>query len=125
MNILLDTHLLIWSMSTPELLSKEAKKYIQEANSLYVSSASLWEMSIKISLGKLDINLDELREQLHILGIKELMISWEHAILTKNLPWHHKDPFDRVLIAQAISEPLILLTNDKLLANYNSVVKVI
>src|SRR3990167_9703339 len=124
MKILLDTHILIWSLSSPELLSEKAKKYIQDSSMLYVSAASLWEMSIKTSIGKLELNLSELKKQLTVLGVNELMISWEHALLTETLPWHHKDPFDRLLIAQAMSEPLILLTNDKLLAQYTTLVKV-
>ena len=125
MKILLDTHILIWSLSSPELLSEKAKKYIQDSSMLYVSAASLWEMSIKTSIGKLELNLSELKKQLTVLGVNELMISWEHALLTETLPWHHKDPFDRLLIAQAMSEPLILLTNDKLLAQYTTLVKVV
>lgn len=125
MKLLLDTHILIWTLSSPDLLSEEAKQFIQEAKMLYVSSASLWEMSIKASIGKLEVNLSELKKQLTSLGINELMISWEHALLTETLPWHHKDPFDRLLIAQAMSEPLVLLTNDKLLAKYTTLVKVV
>ena len=125
MKLLLDTHILIWTLSSPDLLSEEAKQFIQEAKMLYVSSASLWEMSIKASIGKLEVNLSELKKQLTSLGINELMISWEHALLTETLPWHHKDPFDRLLIAQAMSEPLVLLTNDKVLAKYTTLVKVV
>ena len=125
MKILFDTNILIWSLSSPELLSEKAKKYIQDSSMLYVSAASLWEMSIKTSIGKLELNLSELKKQLTVLGVNELMISWEHALLTETLPWHHKDPFDRLLIAQAMSEPLILLTNDKLLAQYTTLVKVV
>jgi len=125
MNILLDTHLLIWAVSTPEKLSEEAKRLISGASRIYVSAASIWEMSIKISLGKLSVDLDRLLRQLQVMGVVELPVRWEHSRVVRELPLHHRDPFDRLLVAQAISEPLILLTHDEVLPQYHGVVRLV
>ena len=125
MRILLDTHIVIWALSEPEKLSNEAKNLINEASHLYVSSASIWEMAIKSGLGKLDADLDAITKELEKLGVIELAISWQHSKQVKLLPSHHRDPFDRLIVSQAICEPLVLLTHDKILAEYTSLVKLV
>ena len=90
---------------------------------LYVSAASLWEISIKMQLGKLQLDLPKFISEIENIGIQPLPMTWQHAQLTKELPLHHKDPFDRLLVAQAMSEPLTLLTNDIELTKYSELVK--
>ena len=125
MHILLDTHIVIWALSEPEKLSAEAKTLIKEADQLFVSSASIWEMAIKSGLGKLNVDLDLMTAELQKLGVIELAISWQHTKLVKNLPHHHRDPFDRLILSQAMSEPLILLTHDKILTKYTDLVRLV
>ncbi len=125
MRLLLDTHIVIWALSEPDKLSKKAKTVIQEAEQLFVSSASIWEMSIKSSMGKLEVNLDELTAELVNMGVIELPISWEHSKQVRELPHHHRDPFDRLIVSQAICEPLILLTHDEILAKYTDLVHLV
>ncbi len=125
MQILLDTHLVIWALSEPDKLSNEAKKLINNADQLFVSSASLWEMAIKSGLGKLEADLDAITAELNRLGVVELAVSWQHAKQVKLLPHYHRDPFDRLIVSQAMSEPLILLTHDKILSQYTDLVKLV
>ena len=125
MRILLDTHLVIWALSEPNKLSDEAKNLINDADQLFVSSASIWEMAIKASLGKLEADLDAITAELNKLGILELAISWQHAKQVKLLPHHHRDPFDRLIVSQAMCEPLVLLTHDKILAKYSDLVRLV
>ena len=123
MKILLDTHILLWSVSEPKRLSKKTQCFITDAEIIYVSAASIWEICIKIQLKKLQLDLATLIREIDNIGIQSLPITWEHAMLTKELPFYHKDPFDRILIAQAMSEPLMLLTNDELLPQYSQLVR--
>jgi PIN domain nuclease of toxin-antitoxin system len=125
MRVLLDTHLVIWSLAYPARLSSDARNLIEQAQTIFVSSASIWEMSIKSALGKLDIDLDRTLVELKGLGVVELPVNWQHAQQVKLLPRHHRDPFDHLLIAQAISEPLILLTHDRVLSQYSGLVRVV
>lgn len=123
MHLLLDTHIIIWALAEPHKLSVKAKTLIQDASQLYVSSASIWEMSIKSSIGKLNVNLDELTAELVDMGVIELPVSWEHSKQVQKLAHHHRDPFDRLIISQAICEPLILLSHDKIFARYTDLVQ--
>lgn len=125
MHILLDTHIFLWSIQNSRKLSKTARSKIEEAQEVYVSSASIWEISIKISLKKIQVNIDELIEAIENSGFTELPISTRHAATVSQLKEIHKDPFDRMLIAQAIAEPLIFLTADTLLKDYSDLVEVI
>lgn len=125
MRILLDTHIIIWALSEPDKLSNEAKHLIQDADQLFVSSASIWEMAIKSGLGKLDVDLDVLTSELSKQGVIELPISWHHSKKVKSLPPYHRDPFDRLIISQALCEPLILLTHDKILSQYSDLVMLV
>ncbi|MCW2282914.1 PIN domain nuclease of toxin-antitoxin system [Rhodoblastus acidophilus] len=121
MKLLLDTHLLLWAAGAPEFLSGEAREAIEDpANALWFSAASLWEIAIKRGLGRPDFRVDPrlLRKGLLENGYEELAITGDHAIMLDSLPPLHKDPFDRILVAQAMAEGLTLLTSDGLVAAY-------
>lgn len=119
MNILLDTHVLIWALENNPTLSDDARECIIRAGNLvFVSSASIWEISIKKELGKLEIP-DNLQEEIELHRFTSLYISHDHAELAGKLPLIHKDPFDRMLIAQAITEKLTLVTRDEQIISYN------
>lgn len=121
MKFLLDTHILLWAAGTPALLSEEARVLLEDdANELIFSAASLWEIAIKRGLGRSDFLVDPrvLRRGLLDNGYTELPIMGEHAVAIDNLPLIHKDPFDRILIAQASVEGLTLLTADQVVAEY-------
>jgi PIN domain nuclease of toxin-antitoxin system len=119
--LLLDTHLLLWAASEPNRIPKSARALIEDPeNEVLFSVASLWEITIKRSLGRQDfrVNPQVLRRALLDNGYGELPITSEHVIHVDQLPPKHKDPFDRVLIAQAIVEGISLLTNDQKLVGY-------
>jgi PIN domain nuclease of toxin-antitoxin system len=128
MKLLLDTHVLLWAAGTPDKLSSTARTLVEDKeNELYFSAASLWEITIKRGLGRSDFVVDArvLRRELLDNGYQELAISSEHAVFTDNLPFLHKDPFDRILLAQAAVEGITLLTSDALVAQYPGPVKMI
>ena len=125
MRILIDTNIVLWAMSGSTKLSKAARREIEQADAVYVSAASLWEIGIKVGLGKLDVDIDELSVLLTEAGFEPLPLSWKHARAIHALPHHHRDPFDRMLVAQAISEPLRLVTHDAQLAKYSDLVVVV
>jgi PIN domain nuclease of toxin-antitoxin system len=124
-NLLLDTHLLLWVASAPERLSKKARSLLLDpGNRLMFSSASLWEIAIKHSLGRDDFKVDARRlwRMLLASGYLELSVTSEHALVAGALPSLHKDPFDRMLVAQARVEGLTLLTVDKAVTKYGEAV---
>lgn len=106
-------------------LSIKARTLIKDAQLVYVSSASIWEMAIKIGLEKINLNLDEVLELLRPEGFTELPISMRHAAMVAKLQNHHRDPFDRILIAQALSEPLILVTADRAIQAYSELIELV
>lgn len=121
MNLLLDTHLLLWCASEPSKLSQEAIRLINDpSHCLYFSAASIWEVTIKQGLNRDDFSVDPylLRRGLIDNGFVELPITSQHTLNIINLPTIHKDPFDRILIAQAEVEGFLLLTHDNLVAQY-------
>lgn len=123
MKLLLDTHALIWYLEGSLQLPKTARVMIDNAeNEVLISAVSLWEMSIKISLGKLKrpLNLStlELAKHLEVLGFLILPILPTHLDILSSLPFHHKDPFDRLLIAQAIAENIPVLSRDAVFQDY-------
>jgi PIN domain nuclease of toxin-antitoxin system len=122
MRLLLDTHIMLWAMQDSRSLSTMARKILRGAEAVHVSAASLWEIAIKVSLGKLSVDLEQLEQKLGDGGFLPLPISWTHAAQLRQLPPLHRDPFDRMLIAQALSEPLRLLTHDAALAAYSDLV---
>ena len=123
MRVLLDTHLLLWALSQPSKLSPATRKQIVTAE-VYVSAASIWEVSIKSALGKLAAKASDVLAGIEPAGFTLLPISGEHAAKVAELPMLHKDPFDRMLVAQASVEPMLLLTNDEALRGYGSFVTV-
>lgn len=124
MRILLDTHLLLWALGSPPKLSANTRKLV-DTSEVYVSTASIWEISIKAALGKLKADTAEVLAAIPEAGLGLLPITGEHAARVARLPTHHKDPFDRILIAQAATEPMILLTNDRALERYGELVQVV
>ena len=126
MNLLLDTHLLLWAASEPERLSAKARVLLLDpANQLMFSAASLWEVTLKNSLDRPDFKVDPRRlwRMLLVSGYRELPVTSEHTIAVNDLPQLHKDPFDRILVAQARVESLLLLTADKAVAKYGEGVR--
>ena len=124
MNFLLDTHVFLWMAAEPEKLSVKAKECIMNAgNELYLSIVSLWEMQIKTQLGKLalDVPLDELwHKQQMQSDIFLLLTKEEHVWELGNLPQLHRDPFDRLLIAQSRHEKMVLISADDIVAKYET-----
>ena len=128
MKFLLDTHILIWAAIAPHKISSELSSLLSDpSNHLYFSSASIWEISIKESMGKKDfkVSTKKLHEGLVENGYKEIKVSDLHAMEVIKLPFIHRDPFDRILVATAIWENMPLLTNDSTLSPYHSLVRVL
>lgn len=126
MKLLLDTQLLLWAAGQPERLSARARRQLNDPeNELLFSAASLWEIAIKNSLGREDFRVEPrvLRRGLLDNGYVELPITSEHAVNVDSLPPLHKDPFDRLLLAQALVEGVTLLTADQQLARYRGPVR--
>lgn len=126
MKLLLDTQLLLWAAGQPERLSARARKLLDDpGNELLFSAVSLWEVAIKSTLGREDFQVEPrlLRRGLLDNGYVELPVTSEHAVGIDTLPPHHKDPFDRLLLAQALVEGVVLLTADAQLARYRGPVR--
>jgi len=118
MKLLLDTHVVLWWLDDPLLLSPTAREAIAEpTNEVLVSAAICWEIAIKRGLGKLTAPAD-LRRAVQSCGFAELSITPAHALATEALPMHHRDPFDRMLVAQALAEGATLVSRDPLVAAY-------
>jgi PIN domain nuclease of toxin-antitoxin system len=119
--LLLDTHLLIWVVSEPDRLSPKALELMNDdANDLFFSAASIWEIAIKASYQRADfmVNVPDLHSELLRNGYREVAVSSGHTFAVVHLPHLHKDPFDRMLLAQAMREDLTLVTADATLASY-------
>jgi PIN domain nuclease of toxin-antitoxin system len=125
MRILLDTHVFLWWLGDDPKLSARAREHIVMATEVFVSSASIWEASIKAGLGKLEVDIDRLVSEIGGNGFRELPVTAQHAAAVRRLPELHRDPFDRMLVAQSLSEPLRLLTADRMLSAYSELVDVI
>ena len=125
MKLLLDTHILLWVMRDAGELSAAARAMIAHADEVYVSSVSLWEVAIKSAAGKLPVAPVDLEAAAQRAGFTPLAITWAHALALHGLPPLHRDPFDRMLVAQAVSEPMHLLTHDDRLAAYSPLVTVV
>lgn len=117
MRLLLDTHIVLWWAANARLLRDDIRTAIQVADDVYISAASVWEAEIKRSQGKLSFP-SSFADVLAKNGFHELPITMEHAEVTAKLPMHHRDPFDRMLVAQALFEGLTLVTADRHLARY-------
>ena len=124
MNILLDTHAFLWYLNGDENLSDKARKSIEKKNSvIYISIASIWEISIKIGLKKLkiDVSLEELENQISLNNFIILPIKFEHIIELSKLDNHHRDSFDRILIAQSLTEKITVITKDAHFNHYKGI----
>ncbi len=118
--VLLDTHAFLWWCTDSPELSRKARKTIAE-QSCFVSLASTWEIAIKLSLGKLKLPnaFDRyITEQMQMNGFSEIHIGFRHIAACAKLPWHHRDPFDRMLIAQALEEEIPVVSRDAIFAQY-------
>lgn len=127
MRALLDTHILLWCLSDSKALSKKARNMVKEADEVFASVVSLWEIAIKTSLGKLEIGAEaaDLHQIILQDGYSILSINPEHIEPLANLPDLHRDPFDRLLISQSIAEPLRLITHDQQLSGYGSTIIIV
>lgn len=121
MKLLLDTHAFLWFVGGHRRLTRRARRAMEETGTtLYVSAASVWEMAIKASLGRLTLPLpvmDYMQEKT-AAGFKILPVEWTHAAAVETMPFHHRDPFDRLLAAQALTERIPLVTGDPAFAPY-------
>ena len=122
MKVLLDTHAFLWLITNDDRLSDNARQtFLNTENRLFFSAASLWEICIKMSLGKISLKdewFQTIQEEMEINTIQWLPIEMAHCAEVSELPFHHRDPFDRMLIAQAIVEELKLLSRDSRLSDY-------
>lgn len=123
MEILLDTQVLVWALGARSRIPPSMREAIEaRTNIVFASAASVWEMAIKVSLGKLDLgglDLDELPTFIEVAGFDELPVVVRHALALQGLPPRHRDPFDRMLVAQARAERLKLATVDPLIRQYD------
>jgi PIN domain nuclease of toxin-antitoxin system len=122
MRVLLDTQVFIWATLDSPRLSADARAILMEAAEVYVSAASIWEIAIKARLGKIDAFPAEMVDAIEASGFMELPVSARHAVGVEHLPTYHNDPFDRLLVAQAIAEPLRLMSADPILPKYTDLV---
>jgi len=120
--ILLDTHIFLWLVDDNPRLTSQARILIKNAEKVFISSATIWEIAIKVRLGKLKADLDGLIEEMQKNGFEELPVYARHAKGVAKLPLHHGDPFDRLLVAQAKTELLRVVTSDPGLAPYSDLV---
>jgi PIN domain nuclease of toxin-antitoxin system len=125
LKLLLDTNIALWITSGARALPTATRKLVDEAAAVFVSAATVWEIGIKVGLGKLDVDMDELIVDFAASGFQRLAVTWEHGRAVRDLPDVHRDPFDRLLVAQAMVEPLHLLTSDRVLARYSHLVVVV
>lgn len=125
MRLLLDTHVYLWFLADSPKLTRKARQRIARADEVLVSAASIWEATIKAGLGKLDVDPAELVDGIEASGFAELPVAALHAARVAVVARAHRDPFDRLLLAQAIEEPLRFLTADDALASYSELVEVI
>lgn len=125
MRLLLDTHIFLWAVTDSRKLKAAARRQMLAADEVYVSAASVWEIAVKSRLGKIVGDPGQLALAIEDSGFIELPVSARHAARVAQLPLHRHDPFDRLLVAQSLSEPLLLLTADGTLARYGEFVKVV
>ena len=125
MRLLLDTHIFLWAVAGSARLKPATRRLIESADLVCVSAASIWEIAIKASLGKIKADPEALCAAIEASGFSELPIRSAHAAGVARLAPHHTDPFDRLLMAQAFAEPLTLLTADTLLVRYSDLVMLV
>ena len=125
MRLLLDTNVLLWTLAGSPKVQPVSQLILAPESEVFVSTASLWEIAIKTAIGKLTADLTEIRQAVAASGFIELSIRGEHVETIATLPMHHKDPFDRMIVAQAITEPMRLLSGDRQLAVYTELVHLV
>ena len=125
MRLLLDTHIYLWWLMDSPRLPERARAMIMAASEVYVSSASIWEATIKVGIGKLEADVNALVAAIAQSGFQELPVTASHAATVMQLSELDRDPFDRMLVAQAISEPLRFVTTDAVLKGYSELVEVV
>ena len=121
MDVLLDTHSFIWFVENDKKLTSKARNTIDNySNTIYISRASLWEMAIKISIRKLKITVpyENVIKQINDNGFEIIPITFVHTLKVSKLEFHHKDPFDRIIIAQALTNQMTIVSNEKIFDNY-------
>ena len=122
MMLLLDTQMVIWAAFDDARLPAAARQKIANASAVYVSAVSLWEIGMKVSAGKLRLPMADIEARLAAANALPLALTWSHAVRAYDVAAFHPDPFDRLLLAQAVTEPLHLLTTDESLGSYSSLV---
>jgi len=122
MMLLLDTQMVMWAALDARKLPAAARQRIANASAVYVSAVSLWEIGMKVSTGKLKLSMADLEAKLVAASAVPLALTWAHAVRAYDVAPFHRDPFDRLLLAQAVTEPLHLLTTDESLKDYSSLV---
>lgn len=123
MRVLLDTHIVLWWLTGDRRLSKQADRVIKDAdNVIFVSAASIWEVAVKTGLGQIEADPFAIQAAIEPSGFAELPVTGKHTAQVATLPSHHRDPFDRMLLAQSLAEPMRLLTSDATLARYGDIV---
>ena len=122
MRILLDTNALLWAMTNGPRIAPVRDLLLDDENEVFVSTVSWWEIAIKTHIGKLNANLPELRAASQESGFLELPLLGSHAEMLATIPRHHNDPFDHMLVAQAMAEPMRLITGDSVLSQYTPLV---
>jgi PIN domain nuclease of toxin-antitoxin system len=123
--LLLDTHIALWAITDSPKLSPKARELIESPKTtIWISVASIWEIAIKYSLGRGDMPISSQQAMSYFResGYRFLAVDAEHAIAVEELPTHHQDPFDRILVAQALVEPMRLMTHDSLVALYSDTI---
>jgi PIN domain nuclease of toxin-antitoxin system len=123
--LLLDTHIMLWALQGSRSLPGKARRLIDGADEIRVSSVSLWEVAIKRAGGKVTLDPARIKATLEGTAFLELPVAWVHAVAVDSLPALHHDPFDRLLVAQALHERLSLLTHDEALAPYSPTIIVV
>jgi PIN domain nuclease of toxin-antitoxin system len=121
-SVLCDTHLLLWALSAPERLTREARACLERAQ-VFVSAASIWEISIKAAMGRIECVPAQVADAIEAVGFQHLPVTAAHAARVFTLPAIHRDPFDRMLVAQALCESMPLLTADGALSAYGDFVR--
>ena len=124
MRLLLDTNALLWTLSGSQRIRSVEAQLLAPESEVFVSAVSFWEIAVKASIGKLAASVSEIRMAAQASGFLELPLQGSHAEALANLPLHHRDPFDRMIVAQAITEPMRLLTGDRQLSAYSELVQV-
>ncbi len=122
MHLLLDTHIFLWLTMDDSRLNASARHLITSASQIFISSASIWEIAVKARLNKIGADPEDMVQEMNACGFLELPVLARHAVAVARLPLVHRDPFDRLLIAQAIVEPMRFLTADAQLKAYSELV---